>query len=211
MNETNKNCHHFLAHMDSQFTLSSLIAVTISLLCVSGIFLLPETVSGKNSTPEYLQLFLLLVGMTLAFTANNKRPFFIFVGFVLLLLMLREINFGRTLPCFADPNDPNKFKKWKEIPYGWLAHVFIGIYLGAMVVFFFVRKLYYDAWQLLKSVRIPLWECLIMALAAVCALMTERVFHSDFVEEFFELSFYGALICLVWRFTRGKYRTTDSL
>lgn len=211
MDNSNDKARFLTAHMDCQFSIPSLVAVAVALLCVACIYLLPETVSGKNSTPEYVQLLLLLIGIAMSFTAKKRHTFYTFVGFVLLLLLLREINFGRTLPCFADPDDPNKFRKWKDIPYGWLAHVFIGVYIVALVAFFLVKKLYLDVWQLLRTVRFPLWECLIMVSAALCAQMTERVFHSDFVEEFFELSFYGALICLVWRFTRGKYRTTDSL
>lgn len=198
------------SHLDSAFCGTAWVSLLAAICYIAAAFTLPESLGGKNSLPEYLQLAILAVGIVFCFRANNRRTFYTFSALVLIFLFLREINYGRTLPCFADPDNPEKFKKWKEIPYGWLAHVFVGIYLAAITAYFVWRKLWRDVWELLSTVRIPVWEAGIMFAAAVCAQLTERIFHNDFVEEFFELSFYTAFICLLWRYTRGHIRLLDT-
>lgn len=196
-----------MSHTDGQFRATAFISIAVVIICMILAYTLPESMGGKNSVPEYLQLLLLFIGTIMAFRANNHQTLFRFAGFVLIFLLLREINYGRTLPCFADPNDPNKFKKWKEIPYGWLAHVLVGIYLAVLLLYFLCKKLWRDVWELLTQRRIPLWETSVMVVTAVCAQLTERIVHNDFLEEFFELSFYTAFMCLLWRYTRGALKS----
>ncbi len=207
MNTTNKNTCNFSSHLDGEFRGTAIITIIAAIACIIGAIILPESMGGKNALPEYCQLALVVVGAIFAFSANNNKTFYKFVFWVMVLIFLREINYGRTLPCFADPDNPEKFKKWKDIPYGWLAHPLIGLYIASLIAFFIWKKLYLTTWELLKTARIPVWETAILVLAAVIAQVTERMFHSGCVEEFFELTFYTAFICLLWRFTRGHYKT----
>ncbi len=197
-------------YLDNNFHKTTLLALLAAVLCLVGAFILPESQGGKNSLPEHFQLLLLVLCSVLSFTAKERRSFFIFAGFVLVLLFLREINFGRTLWFFADPDNPEKFKKWKEIPYGWLHYVVIGLYLAGLVLAFFCRKLYLELVDILRSCRIPTWECAIMVLAAISAQLVERISHFCLLEEACELTFYSCLTLLVWRYTRGKCRPTDA-
>lgn len=207
MNNKNNTSKDFLTHIDTRFSITAFIALVAAVLCMVAAFTLPESYGGKNSVPEYLQLVLLALGCLLSFRAPVNKTFYVFVGFLLLFLLLREINYGRTLPCFADPDNPERFKKWKEIPYGWLAHPLVGLYLAAQLAFFICKKLYKTLWELISNTRIPAWETAIVLIAAACAQLTERLVHNDFLEEFFELTFYSALMCLIWRYSRGKYST----
>lgn len=197
-------------YLDNDFHKTTLLALLAAILCMAGAFILPESQGGKNSLPEHFQLLLLVLCSVLSFTSKERRGFYTFAGFVLVLLFLREINFGRTLWIFADPDNPEKFKKWKEIPYGWLHYVVIGLYLAGLVLSFICRKLYLELVDILRSNRLPTWECAIMVLAAVCAQTVERVSHFCLLEESCELTFYCCLTLLVWRYTRGKCRPTAS-
>lgn len=192
---------------DKDFNIFALIILIVMQLSIVSGCLLPESYGGKNSLPEFIQLAILVVCCIVAFRATSNRRLFLFAGFVLIFLFLREINYGRTLWFFADPDDPEKFPKWKDIPYGWLAHVFVGIYLTLLVAVFIWKKLYRDTWELLKSIRFPAWECSLLIINALCAQISERVFHNNLIEEFFELTFYTAFTCLLWRFARGLYKT----
>ena len=207
MNSKSPSSHGFSSHIDTTFRGTAWISLLAAACYLTAAFTLPESLGGKNSIPEYLQLGILAIGIIFCFRANNRKQFFTFAALVLIFLFLREINYGRTLPCFADPDNPEKFKKWKEIPYGWLAHVLVGIYLAAIAAYYVWRKLWQDTWELLSKVRIPAWETAVMIAAAVCAQLTERLIHNDFVEEFFELTFYTAFICLLWRYTAGRVQT----
>ena len=207
MNTTNKNACNLCSHLDGEFRGTAIIVILAAIACITGAITLPESMGGKNALPEYCQLLLVIIGAIFAFRANNNKTFYKFVFWLMVLIFLREINYGRTLPCFADPDNPEKFKKWKDIPYGWLAHPLIGLYIASLIAFFIWKKLYLTTWKLLTTSRIPIWETAILVLAAVIAQVTERMFHSGCVEEFFELTFYTAFICLLWRFTQGRYKT----
>ncbi len=206
MNSSSSSSFSLANHLDTRFSATAFIALVGAIICAIGIYTLPETVSGKNSPIEYAQLMLLILGAAFCFTAKQRPELYRVVAFLLIFLLLREINYGRTLACFADPADPNKFPKWKDIPYGWLAHVFVGIYLVTLAAVFILRKHWKACWELLRDYRLPLWECVILILAAVCAQITERFFHNDRIEELFELAFYSTAICIIWRYTRGKLR-----
>ena len=207
MKTNSENICSLGSHLDYEFRGTAIITILVAIACIACAITLPESMGGKNALPEYCQLLLVIVGAILAFRANNNKTFYKFVFWVMVLIFLREINYGRTLPCFADPDNPEKFKKWKDIPYGWLAHPLIGLYIASVLAFFIWKKLYLTTWKLLTTSRIPVWETTILVLAAVIAQVTERMFHSGCVEEFFELTFYTAFICLLWRFTQGHYKT----
>ncbi|MDO5470804.1 MAG: hypothetical protein Q4F38_05835 [Akkermansia sp.] len=207
MNTTDKKTCRLCSHLDGEFRVTAAIALLAALASIVGAMTLPETAGGKNALPEYCQLLLIIISTVFALRANNHQTFYKFVFWVLVLIFLREINYGRTLPCFADPDNPEKFKKWKEIPYGWLAHPLIGLYIAAVLAFFFWKKLYLTMWEILTTSRIPVWETTVLVLAAVTAQLSERLSISSSVEELFELTFYTSLLCLLWRFTRGQYKT----
>ena len=187
-------------------TIAVLLAAVV---CFSLSFILPESHGHKNAPPEFAQLGLLVLSAIYAFTANNKRRFFIFAGFVIIFLSLREINYGRTLWFFADESNPTKFPKWKDIPYGWLAHVLVGVYLVILAAVFVWKKLWRDILDILQSSALPIWELAIGVLLAAAAHTVEEVIHDNLMEECLELGFYICLTTLLWRYTRNKCRPTE--
>ncbi len=209
MKSTTPKTFSLANHLDTRFSATALIALVGAIICTIGIYTLPETVSGKNSPIEYAQLVLIIIGAIFCFTAKQRPALYKVVAFLLIFLFLREINYGRTLACFADPDDPNKFPKWKDIPYGWMAHVLVGIYLVTLAAVFIFRGHWKSCLELLKDYRIPLWKSLILLAAIIGARITESCVHNDRVEELFELSFYITLVCFVWQYTRGKLRSTS--
>ncbi len=208
MNSSSPSSFSLASHLDTRFSATALIALVGAIICTIGIYTLPETVSGKNSPIEYTQLVLLIIGTRLCFTAKQRPALYRVVAFLLIFLFLREINYGRTLACFADPTDPNKFPKWKDIPYGWVAHVLVGVYLVSLAAVFIFRGHWKSCLELLTGYRIPLWKSIILLLAIIGARVTESCVHNDRVEELFELSFYITLLCFVWQYTRGNLRST---
>lgn len=208
MNSSSPSSFSLASHLDTRFSATAFVALVGAIICATGIYTLPETVSGKNSPIEYTQLVLLIIGAVFCFTAKQRPALYRVMAFLLIFLFLREINYGRTLACFADPTDPNKFPKWKDIPYGWVAHMLVGVYLVSLAAVFIFRGHWKSCLELLTSYRIPLWKSIILLLAIIGARVTESCVHNDRVEELFELSFYITLLCFVWQYTRGNLRST---
>ncbi len=193
---------------DTTFHKTSIFAIAASVIFAGAAFFLPESFGDKNSPVEYAQLALLLLCCYYTYTANNRRALFTLFGFVFFFLFLREINYGRTLWFMADPNDPNEFRKWKEIPYGWLAHPLVGIYLAALLLVFICRKMWRDVLELLSNTSLPKWELLCMVLLAISAQLVERLSHCCKLEESLELGFYTCVTTITWRYARGKCTPT---
>ncbi len=196
-------------HLDYRVHKTTITVLVAAVVCLALSFLLPESHGHKNAPPEFAQLGLLVLCTIYAFTANNKRRFFIFAGFVIIFLTLREINYGRTLWFFADENNPTKFPKWKDIPYGWLAHVLVGVYLVILATVFVWKKLWRDIRDILLGSALPVWELALAILLAAAAHTVEEAIHDNLLEECLELGFYICLTTLLWRYTRNKCQPVE--
>ena len=196
-------------HIDYRVHKTAITVLLAAVICLVLSFILPDSYGNKNAPPEFAQLGLLILCSIYAFTANNNRRLFIFAGFVIIFLSLREINYGRTLWFFADENNPAKFPKWKDIPYGWLAHVLVGVYLVILAAVFIVKKLWRDIRDILRSTRLPIWEIALATILAAAAHTVEEVTHNSLLEECLELGFYICLTTLFWRYTRNKCQSAE--
>ena len=196
-------------HLDYRMHKTTITVLLAAVICLALSFLLPDSYGSKNAPPEFAQLGLLILCSIYAFTANNNRRLFIFAGFVIIFLSLREINYGRTLWFFADENNPTKFPKWKDIPYGWLAHVLVGVYMVILAAVFIVKKLWRDIRDILRSTRLPIWEIALATILAAAAHTVEEVTHNCLLEECLELGFYICLTTLFWRYTRNKCQSAE--
>lgn len=160
----------------------------------------------ENSLVENIQLVVLAGGVFLCATANNHRTFYQLAAFIVVLFMLREVSFGRTI-FFPVEGQVNTFYKWKELPYGWLAHWVIGAYITALVFFFLRHRLWNDLREILLSKAIPVWGCLFMLVGAGLTAMEEDVFHDYVAEEIGELGMYLSFVYLLLNYTRRTATT----
>lgn len=178
---------------DFRFHAASLIAITTAVVSILLGSSLPVECGYENGCIENLQMAVLALGVYFCFRARNQRSFFVFLAMVLVVLMLREVNCGRTL-FFAKPGGENLFYKWDEIPYGWVARVLFGIYLSGIAVYFFRKRLYAQIRELSVAVPVPVWNVLLMGLGIILGNFAERVMKNMIVEELAELVFYIALV-----------------
>lgn len=155
----------------------------------------------ENSLIENLQLAVLAAAALLCITASNHRRFYRLAAFVVLLCMLREVSFGRTI-FFPVEGQADTFYKWKEIPYGWMAHWVIGGYVTALVLFFLRHRLWIAGLEILQSKAIPIWGCLFLLIGAALNTVEEEVFHDYVAEEIGELGMYLSFVYLVLVYTR---------
>lgn len=162
---------------------------------------MPEEWGYENSPIENAQMVVLTVGAGLCATARNHRSFYRLSFFVMLLFLLREVNFGRAV-FFPVEGQPNTFYKWQDIPYGWLAHWLIGAYIAALAVYFVCRKLWISLWEILRVKAFPVWGILFMVIGAVLNFGEEMILEDYVAEEIAELGMYFAFIYLVAVYTR---------
>lgn len=193
--------------LDFRMHTAAWIAMVVAVLSIPVGMYMPESFGYENGVVENMQMVVLALGVYFCFRSNNHRQLFIFAGLVLIMLMLREVNCGRTL-FFAKPGEVNSFYKWKEIPYGWVARVVFGLYIGASVLYFFVKKLYMQIWNAMKMVSFPVWNLLLALLGMSLGVYAERCMKNLTIEELAELVFYVSLVGLLHIYAR-KHETVE--
>lgn len=155
----------------------------------------------ENSLVENIQMAVLAGALVLCATARNHRGFYRFAAAVVLLLMLREVSFGRTI-FFPVEGQVDTYYKWKEIPYGWLAHWVIGAIMAAMAAVFILKRLWKSLWEIVLQKAFPVWGVVLMGFGVVLTSAMEKVFHDIVAEEVSELGMYLAFAYLVAVYTR---------
>ena len=132
-----------------------------------------------------------------------NQLFFIFAGLVLTILMLREVNCGRTL-FFPIPGEVNAFYSWNQIKYGYLAHPLFGLYMASTAVYFLWNKLFVNLWNIIKKIKFPIWNVLLMILGMFLSWYTEHTMDNEILEEISELLFYVSLIGIIYLYSRNE-------
>ena len=177
-----------------------MVAVVVCLVCA---FVLPDSFGDKNSPIENIQMVIVAIGLYITCTAKDRRVLFVFASLCLFFILAREVNYGRTLFIFADPENANKYPKWKDMEYGWLAHVGVGLYMVWLLVYFIRRKVWKEISAVLRTCRIPAWELLVAVSGLVVGVASESL-HNCLVEELGEVVMYVGGIGLLYLYSRNK-------
>ena len=113
---------------------------------------MPIEYGYENGLLENLQLIALFIAAIFAFRSKIDKKFFYFVILVISILLLREVNCGRTI-FFPVPDTVNEFYRWSEIKYGYLAHPIYGLYMTLVGIYFLKNKLFVTLWRKLKDIK----------------------------------------------------------
>lgn len=178
--------------------------VAFAILCAIPLLLqyMPQKYGFENGLLESIQMVVLFVILGLCLTAKVNKKFFRFCGLILTILMIREVNCGRTL-FFKVPGTENSFYPWREIKYGYLVHPIYGAYIGIIALFFLIKKHFITLWKLVKDVRFPFWNVLLACFAMFMGAIAEKATNNNFIfEEGFELLFYVCLAGIVYLYSR---------
>ena len=90
-------------YLDWRFRGTTWLTLVLALACVVCSFVLPVSFGDKNSPLENVQMAIVIIGLFLTCTAKEKKSLYVFASLTLFLILAREVNFGRTLFIFADP------------------------------------------------------------------------------------------------------------
>ena len=191
-------------HLDFQFYSVTWIALAIGLAIIPCLMYLPQKYGYENGLLESIQMVILFGMLGMCLTSKVNKRFFKFAALALTIIMIREVNCGRTL-FFHIPGTENSFYSWKDIKYGYLVHPIYGTYIGLIGLIFLCKKLYIDMWKMIKNIKLPVWNLLFMGIASFCGAIAEKATNNNFIfEETFELLFYIALAGVVYLYSRHK-------
>lgn len=193
-----------LEHVDFRFYSVTWIAFAVALSIYPCLLFVPQKYGYENGLFESIQMLVLFVILAMCLTSKVNKKFFRFAALALTIIMIREVNCGRTL-FFPIPGTENSFYSWREIKYGYLVHPIYGTYIGIIGLIFLVKKLYLDLWNMIKNIKLPFWNLLFMGVASFCGAIAEKATNNNFIfEETFELLFYIALAGVVYLYSRHK-------
>lgn len=181
----------------------TLLPALLALILLPFYSCLPEAWSYENHLLEELQMLVLLLSIGLSLTAPKDKGFYRSIALIFTILILREINCGRTL-FFAIPGTVNQFYQWKDIPYGWLAHPLFALYIAYCLLRFLKHKHYLTLRHLLCRVKIPFWTLLLILIGTLFTLLGERIMGEARLEETAELLFYLSTASGLYLYSRQK-------
>ena len=195
------------AHIDFKFYRVSIIALLVGLSIIPMLMYMPQKYGYENGLLENIQMGVLFIILYLCLTSKVNKKFFNFCALALSLIIIREVNCGRTL-FFPIPGEYHKYYSWRDLPWPWLGKVVHGIY-GAWIaivgLIFLKKKIYLNLWKIIKNIKFPFWNILFAFIAMFMGAVAEKLTDNNFIfEEGFELLFYVSLLGLVWLYSRNK-------
>ena len=138
-----KMCEFVQKHFNFGFQNVIWAGIITALAIIPAVMYLPIQYGYENGIIENIQLMVLFLGIFFAIRPKVDKKFFTFVALVLGILLIREVNCGRTI-FFPIPGTENEFYRWSEIKYGWLAHPIYGLYMAFVGFYFLKNKLFIE-------------------------------------------------------------------
>ena len=194
-------------HFDFKFYNVTWIAIGVGLLIIPALIYMPQKCGFENGLIENIQMCVLFFILYLCLTSKVNRKLFGFAALALSLIIIREVNCGRTL-FFPIPGEYHKYYSWKALPWPWLGkvvHTMYGLYIAFVAIVFFRKKVYISIWEVIKRVKFPVWNLVLMGFASFMGAIAEKATHNNFIfEESFELLFYVALCGIIYLYSRHQ-------
>ena len=194
-------------HFDFRFYGVTWIALFVGLSIIPMLMYMPQEYGFENGLIENIQMCVLFIIFILCLTSKVNKKLFNFVALALTLLIIREVNCGRTL-FFPIPGEYHQYYSWRQLPNPWIgkiAHTLYGIWIGVVALIFFKKKIYVDLWRMIKNIKFPFWLLLFAGFANFMGAIAEKLTNNNFIfEEGFELFFYVSILGFVWLYSRNK-------
>ncbi len=198
------------SHVDFKFHFVTSIALMVFILIFPALKYMPQSYGFENGLIENIQMCVLFAILFMCIFAKQNKKFFKYVIFALLIIMLREVNLGRTL-FFPVEGEVGRFYSWREInaqlgfPLGKCVHGTYGLYIAFVAILFIIKGIFKDVWELIKNTKLPFWNLMFMGISSFLGAIAEKATNNNFIfEEGFELLFYTALAGIVYLYSRDE-------
>lgn len=193
-------------HVDFKFYGVSLIALLVGLSVIPCLMYMPQRYGFENGLLENIQMAVLFICVFLCATAKQNKKFLHFCILFLSILIIREVNCGRTL-FFPIPDTYHQYYSWRDLPWKWLGktvHAIYGTYIGIVSILFFTKKIHLELWNIIKNIKFPFWNIGFACFAMFMGAIAEDATNNNFIfEEGFELFFYVSLAGIIWLYSRN--------
>ena len=194
-------------HFDFKFYGVTWIALLVGLSIIPMLLYMPQKYGMENGLLENIQMVVLFIIMYLCLTSKVNRKFFKFAALALTLIIIREVNCGRTL-FFPIPGTYHQYYSWKALPWPWLGkivHTIYGLWIAFVAIVFLKKEIDVDMWNMIKNIKLPVWNLGFACFAMYMGAIAEKLTNNNFIfEEGFELLFYTSLLGIVWLYSRNK-------
>ena len=158
----------------------------------------------EGALVENLQLVVLAVAFVIAVKAPQDRSLFIALALLIVLMLMRETNLGRSYFC-EKYLSPAEICRWEKMKYGFIVEPLRDLYGLYILYYIWSRKVYKIVWQYLKQAPIYIFDSLVFVVAAIVATIAEwPIIDNEILEECCELLMYIGLVNLIYRYRVGK-------
>ncbi|MDO4162441.1 MAG: hypothetical protein Q4D80_05520 [Pseudomonadota bacterium] len=158
----------------------------------------PPQLFVENSWFENMQLFILLVAFILALRAPHDKKLFMAVALIIVLMLLRETNMGRSYFC-EKYLSPDEMCRWKKLKYGFIAEPLRNLYGLYILYYIWRQKVYQTFFRYVLHAPIYVFDISILILSAVAATLAEHpLIDNEILEESCEMLMYLAFLNNLW-------------
>lgn len=159
---------------------------------------------AEGTLIENLQLAVLTVAFIIVVTAKKDRTLFIALAMLIVLMLMRETNLGRSYFC-EKYLSPDEICRWKNMKYGIIVEPLRDLYGLYILYYILSRKVYKLIGKYILQAPIYLVDSLIFVGAVVAATLAEwPLIDNEILEESSELLMYIVFINLILRYRKGK-------
>ncbi len=151
---------------------------------------------------ENLQLVILGSALIIALRSPKDKALFTALSLVIVLMLMRETNLGRSYFC-EKYLSPDEICRWKKMKYGFIVEPLRNLYGVYILYYIWSKKVYQTIWQYILHAPVFVWDSLVLIGAAVAATLAEFPFiDNEILEESCEMLMYIAFTSLVWKYSR---------
>lgn len=159
---------------------------------------------AEGTLIENLQLAVLTVAFIIVVTAKKDRTLFIALAMLIVLMLMRETNLGRSYFCEKYLSS-DEICRWKNMKYGIIVEPLRNLYGLYILYYIWSRKVYKLIGKYILQAPIYLVDSLIFVGAVVAATIAEwPLIDNEILEESSELLMYIVFINLILRYRVGK-------
>lgn len=154
----------------------------------------------EGALVENLQLVVLAAAFVIAVKAPQNKTLFIALALLIILMLMRETNLGRSYFC-EKYLSPDEICRWKKMKYGVIVEPLRDLYGLYILYYIFSRKVYKTVWQYVKQAPIYIFDSIIFIGAVISATIAEwPVIDNEILEESSELLMYIVFVNLILRY-----------
>ncbi len=166
----------------------------------------PAAWFAEDGIVENIQLLILLVAVGVALCAKHEHKMFVLLAFIVLFVIIREVNGGRAIFCKLYL-ETEETCRWSDFKYGYLVAWIRWSFAIGVVIYALAAKLWRPIWRYVTKAPIYVWDFLLFAVAAVGAQVAETAyFDNEIMEEGMETLMYIMLARLIWRYARVEVK-----